>query len=110
MTELDANFCTLAMAELNDSLQWHHLTVLPQTLEIHIISAVAHEHLFEPTASSGDMRPSGTTLVASIQIDPAPRVAKPCLWKERKSRQYKYQAQATYPDVNEMPIGCMSIR
>jgi hypothetical protein len=61
-------------------------------------------------ASSGEMRASGTTAVASMLIPPAPRVAKPyrpncyiaaqCALSERDT---------THADVHEVPVRCVAI-
>lgn len=62
------------------------------------------------TASSGDIRPSGTTLVASMQTAPTPRVAKPCFVGETSVSEIDIHTEVhTCPDVNEMPVGSMAI-
>lgn len=55
------------------------------------------------TASLGEMRPSGTTAVASMQMAPTPRVAKPY----RVIRRHVPPCQrvdSTDPDVDQMPV------
>lgn len=76
--ELNTDLGTLAVAKFDDSLQRCNLAICPQALKA-VLSTSFFEtlHWPKPTASSGDMRPSGTTAVASTQIAPTPRVAKP---------------------------------
>ena len=63
------------------------------------------------TASSGEIRPSGRTEVASIVTAPAPRVTQPykTYKNQKRTRTYLGSGSDTYSGVNEMPVGRMAV-
>ena len=87
MGELHANNGAVGMREVNNSLQRRDLAVRPESLRRIRMSPQVHgdgKIGIALTASCGEIRPSGTTAVASIQIAATPRVANPCLIMREK--------------------------
>ena len=73
--QLYSNYSALRVRKVYDPLEGFYVAVGPDPLDGDEINQRPLQ--FMPTMSSGDMRPSGTTAVASTRIAPTPREAKP---------------------------------
>jgi hypothetical protein len=94
------------MCKVYDAFQRLYVAIGPNSLHGHELGRWGMDVIL--TRSSGDMRPSGTTAVASTTIAPTPREAKP--WQNRQGEgcsEYKKTRNGTNAEVDEMPISGM---
>lgn len=84
MSNLNTNNTLVGMDVLDDTLELGNLRVIPKTLHRREMSAlrslISQIRRVSFTMSSGEIRPSGTTAVASTMMLPHPRKAMLPRW------------------------------